>query len=327
MRVLVTGGSGLVGLAIQEINPDWTYISSSDCNLLDNNAFTQYLKNNPPFDFVIHLAANVGGLFKNQAQKIKMFQDNLRINLNVIENCFNANIPRMICCLSTCVFPDKLNEKNNTNIKQLSNNTLYNMNEDDLHSGEPHESNYGYAYAKRIIDIHCKLINNNSNFFYQCIIPTNIYGPYDQFSNPQNAHVIPALITKASIIQKNKGDTLKIYGSGLPIRQFIYSRDLAKIINHLVKNDIRIQKLICAPDNGDERSIIHIANLIAENFNIPYVIPEEINPCNNDGQQSKTCSNKLLKSILPNFTFTPLKDGIRQTCNWYKVVYNHINNI
>lgn len=332
MRVLVTGGSGLVGTAIQEIHPEWTFISSSDCNLLDYNAFHQYLKSNPPFDFVIHLAANVGGLFKNQAQKIKMFQDNLRINLNVIENCFDACIPRMICCLSTCVFPDGLNKNNNfKNIKQISNNCLnsynYTMTEDDLHIGEPHESNYGYAYAKRIIDIHCKLINNNNNnFFYQSIIPTNIYGPYDQFSNPHNAHVIPALICKASNVKKHNGDTLQIRGSGLPVRQFIYSRDLAIIIDRIVQNDIRIDKLICAPDEGDERSIIHIANLIAENFDIPHVVPEEIHPCNDDGQQTKTCSNKLLKTILPDFKFTPLKAGIRQTCTWYKIMFDHLKN-
>jgi GDP-L-fucose synthase len=327
MRVLVTGGSGLVGLAIHELNSDWTYISSNECNLLDSNAFSQYLKSNPTFDFVIHLAANVGGLFKNQAQKVKMFQDNLRINLNVIETCFAAGIPRMICCLSTCVFPDGMNQTKNNNITSLMSNT-YVMNEDDLHNGEPHESNYGYAYAKRIIDIHCRLINNNSDgkFFYQSIIPTNIYGPYDQFGNPANAHVIPALICKAAAVNKQNGDTLQIRGSGLPVRQFIYSRDLAKIITRLVIDDIRVERLICAPDAGDERSIIHVASLIAENFGIPNVVPEDFNPCVDDGQQTKTCSNTLLKTIMPGFTFTPLKDGIRQTCTWYKIIYEQLKN-
>ena len=330
MRVLVTGGTGLVGSAIREINPNWTYINSKHCNLLDKNAFDNYLDRNGPFDFVIHLAANVGGLFKNLQQKVKMYQDNLRMNLNVIESCHSHNVPRMICCLSTCVFPDGLN---------------FIMDENDLHIGEPHNSNFGYAYAKRMIDIHCKLINENTNFYYQTIIPCNIYGPNDQFDNPEAAHVIPALIYKAASLQSNNKNIMDIIGTGMPVRQFIYSRDLAKIVDSIVKKNIRSQSIICAPDIGDECTILDVAKLIARNFNIKSVVPEffiprandneldEVNDkqttCINDGQFIKTCSNKLLKKLIPDIDFTPLDEGIRQTCLWYKnnkLVTKHINN-
>lgn len=335
MRVLVTGGTGLVGSALNELNASWTFIGSNDCNLLDKEAFRQLLmsyqinspsysartkanyqtqnQNQPkptyPFDFVIHLAANVGGLFKNQAQKIKMFQDNLRINLNVIETCYEFGIPRMICCLSTCVFPDGL--------KRV-------MDENDLHNGEPHYSNYGYAYAKRMIDVHCELINNNNlNFFYQTIIPTNIYGPYDQFKNPENAHVIPALICKASTTRRLGQNDLLIRGSGTPVRQFIYSRDLAKIITLLVERDIRINRLICSPDAQEEHSIMRVAELIAKNFGIARVVPELLlSNTIDDGQYTKTCTNANLRNVIPEnlFQFTPIETGIRQTCDWYKLV-------
>ena len=303
MRVLVTGGSGLVGSAIKEIKPSWTFINSKDCDLLDANAFKHYLSNNEPFDFVIHLAANVGGLFKNISQKVKMYQDNLRMNTNVIECCYNAKIPRMICCLSTCVFPDGLN----------------NMNEDDLHLGEPHNSNFGYAYAKRMIDVHCRLINEDPNFFYQCIIPCNIYGPNDQFNDPATAHVVPALICKAAALNSIDEDTMFIMGTGTPVRQFIYSRDLAKIIKSIVLDDLRVQNLICAPNEGDECTILDVAKYIANNFKIKNVVPQEtISTSTTDGQKSKNCCNNLLKSFIKDISFTPLHEGIRQTCLWYK---------
>lgn len=306
MNVLVTGGTGLLGNALKEVKPDWTYIGSADCNLFHKQEFSNFLLSNGPFDFVIHLAANVGGLFKNMGNKVQMFQDNVRINENVLESCHDARIPRVICCLSTCVFPDGLDRS---------------MHESDLHNGLPHSSNFGYAYAKRMLDVHCRLINEEDSFFYyQSIIPTNLYGPYDRFDDPLNAHVIPSLICRAAALSSIEEDTLVIKGTGLPIRQFIFSLDLARIITIMVHNDIRVERLICAPDCGDECTISYVAHLIAKDFGLTHVKPEEEDQegVSNDGQQTKICSNNKLRSLLPDFEFVPLEKGIKMTCNWYR---------
>jgi GDP-L-fucose synthase len=218
----------------------------------------------------------------------------------------------MICCLSTCVFPDGLDSNEP-------------MTENDLHKGEPHNSNFGYAYAKRILDVHCRLINESDpTKRYQSIIPCNIYGPHDNFHDPENAHVIPALISKCAALKELGYDTLDIKGSGNPKRQFIYSGDLAHIIVNTIIHDVDYgpeARLICSPGPHVEYSIKDVATLIAEQFNIGNVAPENDNESNiNDGQKSKTCSNCHLNELF-DVQLTTLEEGIEITCNWYKVSY------
>lgn len=326
MKVLITGGTGLVGTAIDELtmssldtshsekSEKWIYLSSKDCDLADYQKVKEcFRKYNP--DVIIHLAANVGGLFKNAAHKLEMFNTNLIMNYNVLENAYNANIRRVICCLSTCIFPDGLNRV---------------LTENDLHLGEPHSSNYGYAYAKRIMEVQCRLYNETSGFHYQCIIPTNIYGPHDNF-HLQNSHVIPGLIHKCYLTTNNNvtnNNELVIMGTGTPRRQFIYSKDLAKIIIRLITENIYEPLLICSSPESHETTIYEVAKLIAKQFGINQVVPSEnIRQSQNkmnDGQQIKTASPAKLLSLFPDFEFTPLEHGIQETVGWFKDNYPNI---
>jgi GDP-L-fucose synthase len=115
--------------------------------------------------------------------------------------------------LSTCIFPDK---------------TTYPIDETMLHTGPPHSSNAGYAYAKRMIDVLNRCYNEEYGCQFTSVIPTNIYGPHDNF-NLEDSHVIPGLIHKACIA-KDAGTDFVVWGSGTPLRQFIYSNDLAKLM-------------------------------------------------------------------------------------------------
>ena len=109
MKLLITGGTGLVGTGIKSIASEFpefdiSYMSSKDCDLLDYDDVLEYFWKNEP-ECIIHLAANVGGLYKNMNQKVEMFDDNIQMNLNVIKAAFSNGIKNLIGTLSTCIFP------------------------------------------------------------------------------------------------------------------------------------------------------------------------------------------------------------------------------
>lgn len=298
MNIVVTGGSGMVGQALKKLQPqpNWIYLSSKDVDLRNyTKTFTTITNCNPRV--VIHLAANVGGLFENLNQQSDMLYDNLNINMNVIKVCALMNI-RLIACLSTCIFPDE---------------TSYPITEDMLHDGPPHSSNFGYAYAKRMMDVMCASF---SRLKYTLIIPCNIYGPHDNF-NTESGHVVPSLIHK-TYLAKQDDVPLKVFGTGKPQRQFIYSFDVANIIIRLINVKDVPKRLIIAPN--EEYNIHYVVHYIANAYQVEYTFD---NDKEKDGQFKKTSSNRLLVSILPDFKFTPLKDGLNKTMDWFDANYEN----
>ena len=170
MRILITGGTGLVGTAISNIKDNYNYefifMSSKDCDLINYNITYKYIKDRKP-DVIIHLAAFVGGLYRNMNDKSHMLENNLLMNYNIINICHKLNIKKVISCLSTCIFPDKIE---------------YPIDETMLHMGPPHDSNDVYAYSKRMLEIHSRMYNEHYKDNFVSIIPTNIYGENDFFS-------------------------------------------------------------------------------------------------------------------------------------------------
>lgn len=302
--ILVTGGSGLVGNSIKSIlglkysSYNILYLSSKECDLTNYDISYNYLKNYN-IKFVIHLAAYVGGLYKNMNNKVEMLEKNTLININILKICHNLNINKVISCLSTCIFPD---------------NTEYPINESMLHNGPPHNSNDSYAYSKRLLETLSKSYNNQYNRNYICIIPTNIYGENDNF-HIENGHVIPSLIHKAYICKKNN-KPLNILGSGKPLRQFIYSKDLANIIIWLLFNYNSNESIIIA--DKKEYTIKYIGELIAKNFDINNII---FDTNYSDGQYKKTVDNTKLLNI-NDYKFIEIELGIKNTCEWFKNNYN-----
>jgi GDP-L-fucose synthase len=308
MKILVTGGTGLIGRALCNVSKNdentWIFLNSKDCDLLDYYSVNSLLIRHKP-QYILHLAAEVGGLFKNMNQKVKMLENNVLMNFNVLKAAHENNIDNVMCCLSTCIFPDKVE---------------YPIDEDSLHEGPPHDSNYAYAYAKRLLDIHCKVYREQYNRNYFCIIPTNIYGPNDNY-NLHDAHVIPALIHQC-YLAKLQNVPFVIKGTGKPLRQFIFSTDIAKCIYHLLFNYKDNRPIILSVGKNDEVSIEYVGNLIAKSLEYNNIVFD-----NNyaDGQYKKTVNNEYLISILPNtFQFTPIETGIDETVKWFINNYESI---
>lgn len=301
MKILVTGGSGLVGYGLKKITNnykhDFVLLSSKDGDLTNLNETREIFKLHKP-DCVIHLAAYVGGLFKNMNFKVDMYEKNTLMNYNVIKCCHDFGVKKAVSCLSTCIFPDK---------------TTYPINESMLHNGPPHSSNDAYAYSKRMLGVHCRAYQEQFGSNFICVIPTNIYGENDNY-NLEDGHVIPALIHKCYLAKQNNKKFI-VRGTGKPLRQFIYSIDLAKLIIWTVETYEDKSPIILSVGEKDEISIADVAILISREFNYEHMIAFDDNY--SDGQLKKTADNSKLMKLYGEFKFTNIEAGIKKSVGWF----------
>jgi len=311
-RILVTGGTGLVGKGIESFihssqyqsklqSEQWIFLSSKEGDLRKYEDTKAIFEKYKP-THVVHLAAMVGGLFKNMRLKLKFFDDNLDINRNILRCSHEFKVEKLVSCLSTCIFPDK---------------TTYPIDETMVHNGPPHPSNEGYAYAKRMLDVQNRLYNEAYGCKFVSVIPTNIYGPHDNY-NLEDSHVIPGLIHKCHIA-KEKGTDFVVWGSGKPLRQFIYSEDLGSLFVWVLHNYEQLEPVILSVGEEDEVSIGDVAKLVAEAMNFKGKLIFDTTKA--DGQFKKTASNKKLMSLNPTFKFTPIKEAVQKSVDWFEKNY------
>ena len=286
---LVTGGSGLVGYSIDaDLKP-----TSGELNLLwGNEKIVEYLRKNEVSE-VIHCAGKIGGVLTNSENQASFLVDNTKMNINILEACRLSGVKKVVCFASTCVFPAKAE---------------YPLTVKGMQSGPPHHTNYGYAYSKRLMLEQCNAYKEQYGLNYNVLIPCNIYGPNDNY-DLYESHVIPALIHKA-YHAKWSNTPLKVWGDGTPLREFIYSKDVADIAVKML--DYEGEPIIASPD--EEYSIGEAAEIIAEYYEIDEVIYETDKP---SGIHRKPSDNSSLKDFLPDITFTPLKEGLYKAMEWF----------
>ncbi|XP_046497771.1 GDP-L-fucose synthase isoform X1 [Equus quagga] len=305
MRILVTGSSGLVGRAIQKVvadgarlpGEDWVFVSSKDADLTDA-AQTRALFEKVRPTHVIHLAAMVGGLFRNIKYNLDFWRKNVHINDNVLHSAFEVGARKVVSCLSTCIFPDK---------------TTYPIDETMIHNGPPHSSNFGYSYAKRMIDVQNRAYFQQHGCTFTAVIPTNVFGPHDNF-NIEDGHVLPGLIHKVHLA-KSSGSALTVWGTGKPRRQFIYSLDLARLFIWVLREYNEVEPIILSVGEEDEVSIQEAAEAVVEAMDFHGDVT--FDTTKSDGQFKKTASNGKLRAYLPDFRFTPFKQAVKETCAWF----------
>lgn len=308
-RVLVTGGCGLVGSAVRNVahmfpDLDLVFVSSADADLRDEREVDNLFYRLGPFNGVIHLAANVGGLFKNLKYPVEMFQDNMMMTMNILRVAHANGVNNVLCFLSTCVFPDAP--------------TAYPITADMLHDGPPHNSNEGYAYAKRMTEVLCRSYQKQYGRRYFCVVPTNIYGPLDNFSL-DDSHVIPGLIHKC-YLAKMRNEPLFVSGDGSPLRQFIYSNDVARLVLWAYQKYDNIERsLILAPPDAE----VAIADVVDCIIDAVGLAPELVvyDPTKPNGQYKKTADTAHLDAMAHGVDFTPLREGICATVEWFVDAY------
>jgi len=221
-----------------------------------------------------------------------------------MECCRIYKVQKLVSMLSTCIFPDK---------------TTYPIDETMLHDGPPHPSNEGYAYAKRLIDTMNRAYAEEYGCNFTSIIPTNIYGPHDNFSI-QNGHVIPGLIHKCYLAKQN-GTPFEIWGSGTPLRQFIYSKDLAELTVWVMREYHSPDPITLSVDEEAEVSIKDVALAVAKAMKFEGEVTFDASKA--DGQFKKTADNKKLRGFRPDYNFTSIDEGIQKSVDWFVENYDN----
>lgn len=303
MMKLITGGWGLVGREFpQEKNT--LFPTKKVLDLLQYNEVKDYIWAHG-VDEIIHLAAKVGGVKGNNDHMLDFFSENLSINSNIIRVCAENDIKKATFMLSTCVFP---------------NNVEYPVDESQLHQGEPHPTNYGYAYAKRMLEVGARALRQQKKTQIRCVIPCNIYGKNDNY-NLENGHVIPSLIHKC-YIAKRDGIDFHVWGSGKAEREFVYAADIARAIN-LIHNDVRDNfPNLMIVSSSESYSIETIVHMIAKSME--YTGKIVFDTSKPEGILRKPTKNDLFRSAYPDFKFTAIQEGIQETCDFVRNNYETI---
>ena len=292
MKVIVTGGSGMVGRSLQQFMPNARYLSSKDYNLTNREGVeSMYLYEQP--DVVIHLAAKVGGIIDNIKKPADYFDENVLMNTLLVKYGYRHGLKRFIGILSTCIYPDVVEN--------------YPIKESDLHLGPPTATNFSYGYAKRSLAVQIDAYNKQYGTKYQYLTPCNLYGEFDKYG--ENSHFIAALIKKIHHAKLNGLEKITLFGTGKPLRQFMHSDDLAYVIRECVNYEIYDNVNVAVKDNLSIDSMAKIAleAMKCQDIKIEY---DSSKP---DGQFRKDVSIDKLQSVIPHFDPRDLYQGIKQT--------------
>ena len=295
-EILVTGGSGMVGHALKRVIPEAIFVSSKDYDLRSHFEAEIMFATHAP-KYVIHLAAKVGGIKANMEKLGDFYRDNALINTNVLESARRFRVRKVVSLLSTCIYPNEV---------------VYPLTEDQIHNGPPHQSNYAYAYAKRMLDIQSRAYREQYGCNFVTAVPNNLFGENDNY-DLNDSHVIPAIMHKMYLAKQN-GQRVVLWGDGSPLREFTYSLDLANILLFLMEHYDKPEPINIG--NTGEYAILDIAQLIASRLDYNgEIVWDTTKPA---GQLRKPSDNSRLHSLgwRPEM-YTDFKDSLSSACDWF----------
>jgi GDP-L-fucose synthase len=298
----------MVGQGFSDLKTDYEFVSvgSSQYDLRHaNEANSMILDHNP--DAIIQLAARVGGVKGNTEFVADFFKDNILINTNVLDASRKLGVKKVVSLLSTCVYPDE---------------AQYPLTPDQFHDGPPHQSNFGYAYAKRMVDVYSRALRQQYGCNFICAVPNNLYGLHDNF-DLENGHVIPAIIRKI-YDAKLTNKTPVFWGTGDNLREFTFASDVSKILLFLLEN--YDEPLPVNIGTIEERSIKSVVDSVCQYMR--YTGPVRWDKSRPSGQFRKPSSNsKLLGFGWKKENYTNFEEGLKMTCEWYEQNYPNVRGV
>lgn len=303
-KIYVAGHRGLVGSAIVRGLKSKGYNNiigrtHAELDLTDQYSVEEFFKTEKP-EYVFLAAAKVGGIMANSEAPADFILENLKIQNNVIGMAYKYNVKKLMFLGSSCIYPKMCPQP---------------IKEEYLLSGYLEETNEGYALAKISGLKMCQFFNKQYGTNYISVMPTNLYGPYDNF-HPTKSHVMPSLIRKFHEAKVNNLPEVEIWGSGTPLREFLYSEDMADACIYLMEtykgNDF------FNIGTGKEITIKGLAELIKEV--VGYEGNLKFDPTKPDGTPRKLLDVSRLEKA--GWTYkTELRDGIKKAYEWYVTEY------
>ena len=305
MKVCIFGSTGLVGSNLYrrllEKYPNYYILAPKryDLNLLNFDQTAEYLKKHKP-DVVFLCAAKVGGIKANNDYKADFITENLKIQSNVIEGCHLAEIKKLVFLGSSCIYPK---------------NSEQPIKEEYLMTGPLEETNDAYAIAKIAGIKMCQSYRKQYGCDFISVMPSNLYGPGDNF-DLTSSHVLPALIRKFHEAKTENKPSVEIWGTGKPMREFLYVDDLADALIFLSEN-YSDEKIINV-GSGTDLSINLLAHYIKKE--VGYEGDVVFNSTYPDGTMRKVMDSSRIFEMgwKPKYS---LEEGIKKTYSYYKEMY------
>lgn len=312
-KIYVAGHRGMVGGAIlrrlkarQEAGEALELItrSSSELDLTNQAAVADFMATEQP-DQVILAAAKVGGIMANNTYPAQFIYENLMIECNVIHQAYAAGVQNLLQLGSSCIYPKAVPQP---------------MREDALLTGTLEPTNEPYAIAKIAGIKLCESYNRQYGTDYRSVMPTNLYGPGDNF-HPENSHVLPALIRRFHEAAQEGRDEVQIWGSGKPMREFLHVDDMAEASLFVADLDRATYDANTEPmlshinvGSGTDVSILELAQMVAHTTGFQGQITTD--PSKPDGTMKKLMDVSRLADMGWRASIQ-LEDGIRETYDWF----------
>jgi GDP-L-fucose synthase len=300
VNTLILGGHGMLGSSIDfGLKP-----TKKEVNLLDYSSLDRYIREHD-VDEIVHAAGIVGGVKANNDFMYDFFINNLYMNANIIRACKDHNIKRSTFFLSTCVFPQS---------------APLPLVESSIHDGEPHPTNFGYAYSKRMLEVGSRSLMRQYGIRTSCIVPCNMYGKNDNY-HLENGHVIPSLIHRCYLAKQN-GTEFLVWGSGKAEREFVYADDMASIVKSIHTEQMNDLPPLMIVSPGYVHTIAEVVEVIVKHMKFTGRVV--FDATKSEGIMRKNTDNSLFRSRFSDFKFTDLDTGLAKTIEYFVKNYEAV---